>query len=117
MAPFWCFLAVAGLVIAIAVAWYWRDRALSAERRAEANWDSLGYWRGIAYDLQQQVRDWEDFFDELPANVEDAEEHGPMTEVYFDQRPGAGPENPAQMFNYANEMFYHRLLNWNRKHD
>ena len=116
MAPFWCFLAVAGLVIAIAVAWYWRDRALSAERRAEANRDSLGYWQERACEWQDEANKWRGFLEKLEAGPEDGEEE-PLALEYRDGIPGPEPHNDAQLFNLANAAFFFGWLAWDPRHD
>ncbi|NIV32752.1 MAG: hypothetical protein GWN58_25890, partial [Anaerolineae bacterium] len=103
-------------VITAVVALCWRERALRAERNAAANLESLRYWQERACEWSDQVREWEDFFDEIQAEVEADDEDAPPA-VYLDQTPGAGPQNQAQLFNYANQIFLHRLLNWDPRHD
>ena len=105
MAPFWCFLAVVAFVITAVVALYWRDRALEAERKAGANWDSLKMWQEIATDWSEKLQAME--CDQEEAGLEEQVPVG----------PGYGPQNRAQLFNLINETFYHQMLEWDPRHD
>ena len=104
MARFWCFLAGLAFVITAVVALYWRGRALEAERKAEADLDSLKMWQEIA-------QGWSEKLQAMECDQEAGlEEQVPVG-------PGYGPQNRAQLFNLINETFYHQMLEWDPRHD
>ena len=105
-------VCVLELAVFIVIVWYWRDRALQAERRRKSLREALEMWKGLAQDWSDELQTIRD--SQAPAEQPIAGETG---EEYVNRDGTLAPENGATLFNYANESFYYHWLAWNRKHD
>ena len=96
---------------------YWWDKAKKAERRAEDNFASVKMWMDIA-------ESWQVRYEAMMQELAEAEERAtaepePEELLLTDERLGPAPriENRAQMFDFANQAFFYRWLEWDLRHD